>query len=224
MQLLVPDILEEASKLSTPILAAALVAGFLLWALGWFAHRFWIAFIATLGGGIAGLYWGPGFELQPWLAAVLMGLTAGLLALALARLVAFAAGGALGLAVLRYLPANWQQPIIVFLASGLVGLVLFRLWIMILTSSAGTLLMAYSGLCLAQRFGTLNLATLADGQASLLNIGCAAIAFVGVFVQFYLDRRRRHDDRRRSEGWRDGAEAFFGGRYPRSSRSYNRAG
>jgi len=48
---------------------------------------------------------------------------------------------------------TWDEPLVSFVAGGLVGLVLFRVWMMALTSILGTLLVGYSSLCLADKLG-----------------------------------------------------------------------
>ncbi len=201
MQLLAPDILEEACKLSTPIHLTALAIGFLLWAFGWTGHRFWIVLILTVGGGIVGLYAGPRYGTQPWLAATLVGVAAGMLALALVRLVAFAAGGIFAVMLAGQFAPGYQEMLVVFLVGGAIGLVLFRLWTMALTSAGGTFLMAYSGLCLLQRFGNVDVVNLTENQAPLLNISCGVVAFVGLIVQYLVDRRRRYVYDPNYRGW-----------------------
>jgi hypothetical protein len=201
MQLIAPDILEEASKLSVPVHVTALSIGILLWAMGWTGHRFWIVLVMTVAAGIFGLYAGPSYGTEPWLAATLLALAGGVLALSLVRMVAFAAGGAAAVMLLRSFAPTIAEPLAAFLVGGLIALLLFRLWTMLLTSAAGSLLIAYSGLCLAQRFGTLDVVTLADAQAPILNIACGILAFVGLIVQCLVDRRRRFDYGMRSRGW-----------------------
>jgi hypothetical protein len=223
MQLLAPDILEEACKLSTPIHATALGVGVLLWALGWTGHRFWIVLIVTIGGGILGHYAGPRYGTQPWLAATLVAFAAGMLALALVRVVAFTAGGVVAIIMLGQLAPGYQERLVVFLVGGAIALVLFRLWTMVLTSAAGTFLMAYSALCLLQRFGGLDVVALAEAQAPLLNIACGAGTFLGLIVQYLVDRRRRYGYDDRYRGWGLPFSRSYGS-YGRRGRSYRRAG
>ena len=54
MQLLAPDILEEARMLSPHLSGTGMFVGFLLWSLGGRTHRFWLAMSVTLSGGLAG--------------------------------------------------------------------------------------------------------------------------------------------------------------------------
>src|SRR5690242_15573319 len=134
MQLVAPDILMEARGLSVGVSATAFVLGLALWTLGWWRHRFWIVLVATLLAGVFGLAAGPSSGVQPMVAAVLLAVAAGALALPLSRLLTFAAGGlALWIAVHAALPA-WDEPLLCFLAGGLLALVLFRHSTMLVSS------------------------------------------------------------------------------------------
>src|SRR2546421_652405 len=88
MQLLAPDILEEAGEISVAVTAASFAIGFLLWLLGWRGHRFWIVLAATIGAGVVGLYAAPAHRTHPLLAGLLLAVAAGALALALVRVIA----------------------------------------------------------------------------------------------------------------------------------------
>jgi MFS family permease len=195
MQLLAPDILEETAQLSVAVTGTAFGVGFLLWILGWRGHRFWIVMFTTIGAGVLGLYTEPVNGTRSLVAGVLLAVAAGGLALALARIFAFGAGGVASWLLVRQFAPAWQEPLVCFLVGGLVGLFLFRIWTMLLTSSAGTLLMAYSGLSLAHKLGKLNVIDLASNQATILTCACAAVALLGFFLQFVLERRRGRDRR-----------------------------
>jgi hypothetical protein len=205
MQLLAPDILEEARGLSIPVCVTAFVLGLLIWLLGWRGHRFWIVLVTTVCAGILGLYSGALHGTQPILAGILLAVAAGALALAMVRVVAFGAGGVAAILLAKAVAPTWDEPLIAFLIGGLIGLVLFRLWTMVLTSSAGTMLMAYAGLCLAAHFGKVDIVALAQKQTLMLNLICGGIALVGVLVQYLLGRRWAEERRRRE--YRDGLYA-----------------
>jgi hypothetical protein len=70
------------------------------------------------------------------------------------------------------------------------ALLLFRLWIMALSSAGGTLLMAYSGLCLAHTFAKVDVVTLAEKRALTLNWLGGGVVLLGLLAQLLLDRRR----------------------------------
>src|SRR5438128_1917234 len=81
-------------------------------------------------------------------------------------------------------------PVAVIIAGLVLGLLLLRLWTMALTSCGGALLVAYSSLCLLDRFAKLNVVALAEGQTVWLNWMCAGLTLTGMLVQFLLERRR----------------------------------
>jgi len=196
MHLIAPEILAEARSLSVGLLIGGEVVGLLLWLFGWWGHRFWIVLVATVAAGILGLLAGPNYGLQPFVAGILLAVSAGVLALTLIRLVAYAAGGLAAWLLIRTLAPLWEQPVLCFLIGGLIGLVLFRFWTMTLTSFAGTLLMLYGGLCLADTLGGFDSVTWADEHGLLLNWALGGMTFVGLALQFFLERRRL---RKRSE-------------------------
>jgi hypothetical protein len=191
MQLLVPDILEDAQGLSAAIAGMVLAVGFFIWLFGWRGHRFWIVLAATVAAGLMGLYTAPAIHSHPLVAGLLLAVAAGALALALVRFVAFAAGGLAAWAVVHALIPAWNEPLMPMLIGGLIGLLLFRIWTMALTSSAGTLLMAYAGLCLAHKLGNVDILALAEKRRVLLNAACGGLALLGFVGQLLLGRRRR---------------------------------
>jgi MFS family permease len=190
MQLVAPDILAEAVGLSPLLSILGLLIGLMLWLLGWRAHRFWIVLITTLIAGVYGLYQAAEYRAQPLLAGILLAIAAGVLALALVRVVAFVAGGISASLLMQALIPAWDEPLVFFLVGGLIGLILFRVWTMALTSLAGTLFLAHSGLCLADRWGKLNAVAWSEGHAVLLNWLCGGVTCLGLITQFYLERLR----------------------------------
>jgi hypothetical protein len=190
MYLLAPDLLEPARGLSVAVSAAGLMLGLLLWLYGWRTHRFWIVVLTTVLAGVFGLYSGSVHGLPPLVAGLLLAIAAGMLALALARLVAFASGGVAACLLMRSLAPTWDEPYVYFLAGGLLAVFLFRLWTMALTSFGGTLLVTYSGLCLLDRLGRLNAIGLTQTRPNLLNWVCAGLTLLGVGTQIVLERRR----------------------------------
>jgi hypothetical protein len=69
---------------------------------------------------------------------------------------------------------------------------------MTLTSFAGTVVMGYFGLSLAQQFGKVQAVALAQEKADLLNIGCAIVTLLGLLTQIVVERRRA-----RFKQWRE---------------------
>jgi hypothetical protein len=190
-QFIIPEILAEARSLSMGALGMCLALGVFLWLFGWWSHRFWVVLITTVLAGIFGLYESSAFQAHQLLAGLLLALAAGLLALHLVRVLAFLAGGLAGLWAAQAVVPNLTQSLICFLLFGILGSLLFRVWMMGLTSLAGTLLTAYASLSLFDRAGTMD-AVAWTAQASIpLNWGCGLFAVIGVGMQYLLDRRRR---------------------------------
>src|ERR1700731_1635493 len=111
MQLVAPDILADACGLSVGMIIAGIILGLALWLFGWWCHRFWIVLITTVLAGVYGLYDAAVFRAQPLVAAVLLALIGGLLALALVRLLAFLAGGMAGLLAAQAIFPAFDQPL-----------------------------------------------------------------------------------------------------------------
>src|SRR5262249_36616153 len=60
---------------------------------------------------------------------------------------------------------------------------------------AGTLLLGYCGLCLADRFLKFDSTAWAGRHGPLLNAGVAALTLLGVLAQYLLERRRARKKR-----------------------------
>jgi hypothetical protein len=190
MQVVAPDILADARGLSVAVSGTGLVLGLLLWLFGGRNYRFWLVLVWTVGAGIVGLQSGVAYGIQPMVAGLLSAVAAGALALALARLVAFASIGACAWVVMHALAPTWNEPLVCFLLGGLIGLLLYRFWMMVLTSVIGTVLAAYSGLCLVDQLGKVDTVAWAEANTQLLNVLCILVAALGVVAQFLVERRR----------------------------------
>jgi hypothetical protein len=191
MQLVAPDILEEARTLSPYLSGAGLTLGFLLWSVGGRTHRFWLAMSVTLSAGLLGLTLGKQYGMQPLVAGLLLAVSAGALALSLVRILLFAAGGLAALGLMHSFAPAWDEPIAVFLVGGLVGVFLYRFWIVTFSSLIGALLMAYSALALFDQLHMVDSVAWTRKNGPLLNWGLAALIVLGILVQFLLDRRGR---------------------------------
>lgn len=200
MRLLVPDILLELRGLSPVPCGVGLGLGLLVWALGWRAHRFWIVLATTVLGGMLGLFSFRTPGVQPTIVGLLLAITVGILALPLARVLAFVAGGIAGWILVRAVAPGWEAPQISFFAGGLAGVLLFRIWMMTLTSLAGTLIMTYSGLCLADRLGKVDMLALAQKSTVVLNWACAGAVLVGLVVQYLVERWYAHWSKKDAKG------------------------
>jgi hypothetical protein len=189
MQLVAPDILSDACGLSVGLVITGMILGLALWLLGWRCHRFWIVLIATVLAGIYGLYDAALFRAQPLVAALLLAFAGGLLALALVRLLAFLAGGLVGLlAAQSMLPSC--DPAICFLLAGLVSLFLFRVSVMAITSLAGATLLGYGTLSLLDHYTNLDTVSWSGKATVLINWICGLFAVSGFGLQYFFDRRR----------------------------------
>jgi hypothetical protein len=191
MQLVAPDILEEARLLSPLLSGGGMAVGFLLWSLGGRTHRFWLAMSVTLTAGLLGLTLGKDYGMQPLVAGLLLAVSAGALALSLVRLLLFAAGGLASLGLMHTLAPTWDEPIAVFLVGGLIGVFLYRFWIITFSSLIGALFLVYSALALLDRLHMVDSVAWTGKNGPLVNWGCAALVVMGILVQFLLERRRQ---------------------------------
>ena len=187
---------KEVHELSPALLATALALGLSLWVFGWRAHRFWVVLGATLVGGIAGLMYTSKTPGIPTLVVgLLAAIAAGMLALALVRVVAFVAGGLLVYTAVLHTPLSWEYSLVAGLVGGLLGVFLFRFWTMVLTSMVGTLLSGYAAVLLLDRANVLDAASFAKQYPVLANWLWGLLSLLGLLIQFVLERRRIHKKR-----------------------------
>ena len=195
MVLVAPDILNEVRQLPWYLLAIGLALGLLLWLFGGRSHRFWLVLLMTVVGGVLGLYFGPAYDVQRLVAGLLLAVAAGALALSLARVLLFIVGGAICVWLAHTIAPAWDAPAVCFLVGGLLGVLLYRVWVTALSSLAGTLLLAYSILGLLSASGVCDAVGWAGEQTALLNWACGAFAVLGLLAQLLLERRRRRRQR-----------------------------
>jgi len=192
MQLIAPDILTEARGLSVPFCAAGIIIGLLLWLFGWRWHRFWVVLATTIVAGLIGLSGHAVIGPRMLAAGLLLAIAAGMLAIDLSRLVAFSAAG-LGcwLIVHKVLP-NFQEPTICLLGGGILGLLLYRLQLMILSGLVGTIIFGHSLLLLVEKLSEpyVTIATWSQANFLGLNIAVVVVALLGVAVQGQIERWR----------------------------------
>lgn len=194
MHLIAPDILAEARGLSPGVTITGTAVGLLLWLFGWRWHRFWTVVGVTVAGGLYGLSVGQPVGGHAVAVGLLLAVAAGLLALELARLFAFAAGGtATWLAAAALFP-NAQELGVFFLCGGLAGLLFYRLWTMAVTSLLGTLLGGHAGLVLAESLTPFDAVAWADRNPVALSVAVGLVGLIGLAVQGAQARRRNDDD------------------------------
>ncbi|HEY2784183.1 MAG TPA: hypothetical protein VGJ05_04335 [Fimbriiglobus sp.] len=183
MQLIVPDVLAEAKGLSAGAAGFGLLLGILLWLFGWRWHRFWVVFGVTLAAGLVGLNAGQAAGGQVLAVGVLLAVAAGMLALELARVLAFVAGGVAAWVAIQTMLPGARELWAVFLAGGLLGLLLYRFWAMLLTSFAGAVLAGHAGLALSHSLSGIDAVAFAATNSAALTGAVLVAALVGVFVQ-----------------------------------------
>ena len=194
MHLIAPDILTDVVALSSGLLAFGYAVGLLMWLCGWRWHRFWVVWAVTVGAGVVGLVSGRALGGHMLVAAMLLAIAGGLLAMELARLVSFAAGGLLVWLGAKAIAPAANDLTICFLLGGLVSLLLYRFWTMLLTSFVGTTLATFCGLGLVAKFLKTDVVALATNQPKMINAAVVGVAFLGLCWQSYLERRSRRGE------------------------------
>jgi hypothetical protein len=200
MHLIAPDILFEARGLSPALSGFALLVGVLIWTCGWRWHRFWVVSAVTVAGGLIGLQTGRASGGHILAIGVLLALSAGLLALELARLFVFIASGLAVWMAARLLFPNGQELWVAFLIGGLLGVFLYRFWTMVLTSATGVLLGGNALLACLDEWFHFDAAAFAARNATMLNGAAIALTIGGVLVQSLLERwHLRQQSRKKKE-------------------------
>ena len=200
MQLILPDVLTAARGLSPGAAGFLLLVGLLLWAVGWRWHRFWVVFGITLTAGLIGLTAGQSAGGQVMVVGVLLAVAAGMLALELAKILAFVTGGVAAWAAAQAVLPQVQELWAVFLSGGLIGVVLYQLWTMLTTSFLGVLVTWHAGFVLAEQFAKgFDAAKWVGDHAAALNGGVAVVAILGVLVQRWTAPRPESADEPRQE-------------------------
>ncbi len=223
MTIVATDILGDLCGLSLGLISSLVPVGVLLWLLGWWSHRFWIVLSTTVLAGIFGLLEATSWRVQPIVVAVLLAIAAGVLALALVRVITFAAGGLASIYLVQFMFPTWNQPVICFLVGGLVCLLLFRWFFMALTSFLGSAVVVYGTLALMHYHEAMDALGWAETNATFLTLLCAAMSVVGFVVQFWFERRRMRREREHDEEEGDGLTGMILGRIGFGSKSHRGA-
>jgi hypothetical protein len=184
MQLIAPDILAEARGLTGAMSGTICVLGFALWLFGWRWHRFWVVAGITLAAGLIGLNAGRGGNGGQVMAiGILLAVAAGMMALELAKVIAFLAGGMGAWLAVQWVLPQAQELWAVFLCGGLFGVLLYRLWTMLLTSLIGTLLAGHAGLLLLEPVLKFDASAWAAAHVAALNGVAVGLVILGILVQ-----------------------------------------
>jgi len=194
MMLLNPDVLTEAKGLSVGASGFFLFVGFMLWACGWPWHRFWVVFGITVAAGMFGLTAGRSAGTQVLVVGVLLAVSAGMLAIELARIGAFLGGGtAAWLAAANVVPQA-QELWAVFLCGGLLGIALYKLWTMLATSLIGTLIFAHALLLMLEQLQKFPAAKWVTMNASAVNGFVIGLMILGVIAQMKTGATKLEDE------------------------------
>lgn len=212
MAIIATDILGDLCGLSLGLISALIPIGLLLWLMGWWSHRFWIVLTTTVLAGVFGLLEATTWRVQPIVVAVLLAIAAGVLALAMVRLITFTAGGLASVYLIQIAFPTWNQPVICFLVGGLVCLLLFRWYFMIFTSFLGSTLLAYGTLALLHYHEVTDALGWADQNSRLLTSIAIGMTVVGFLFQFFVDRRRNRKDSEHGDDDADGLTRMILGR------------
>jgi hypothetical protein len=208
MQLIAPDLFAEVSKLSVGACFLGLALGLLIWLTGWWQHRFWVVAILTAGAGMYGLQQGKAAGVQPLVAGLLAALAAGWMAVELAKVLAFVGGGIAGSLLVQAFVPNVHEPLLSFLSGGLLGVILFRLWMLVLTSFIGTLTAVYAALGLGEQWLKADVTTIVAQKPGMLNLVVAAGILLGVLVQGKFDAwLSSSNDRRKTKAMKSLSDA-----------------
>ncbi|HET6575033.1 MAG TPA: hypothetical protein VFG68_15610 [Fimbriiglobus sp.] len=209
MQLILPDVLTAAHGLSPGAAGFLMLVGFLLWAVGWRWHKFWVVFGITLTAGLIGLSAGQAAGGRVMVVGVLLAVAAGMLALELAKVLAFVTGGAAAWAAAQAVFPQVQELWAVFLSGGLIGVVLYQLWTMLTTSFVGVLVTWHAGFVLAdQLVKGFDAAKWVGEHAAALNGGVAVVTLLGVLVQRLTSPRPESADESRKSPKRPAPHAY----------------
>ena len=196
MQLIAPDILAEARGLTGAMTGTICVLGFALWLFGWRWHRFWVVAGITLGAGLIGLNAGRTEGVQVMAVGILLAVAAGMMALELAKVVAFIAGGIGAWLAVQWVLPQAQELWAVFLSGGIMSLLLYRLWTMLLTSLFGTLLVGHSALLLLEPAFKFDAVAYTTEHMVVLNGIVVGVVILGILLQVAAspDESAENDD------------------------------
>jgi len=186
MQLVVPEILAEVARLSPAATGVGLLLGLAIWCTGWLRRTFWVALTVTAGFGLYGVHLGRATGSHPLVTALLLGVSAGLLSLELGRVVAFISGGLATAMFLAHFVPTFPEPLLAYLAGGLLAVLLFKLWFLAVMGFAGSMVMTYCGLALGMRSLRIDSLQLAAARPSALNATVLVLTALGMVVQSRL--------------------------------------
>jgi hypothetical protein len=183
MTMISPDVIAELNGLSIGAGGFLMLVGFLLWGFGWRWHRFWVVFGFTAAAGIVGMASGRAAGGQILVMGLLLAFAGGVLAIELAKIFAFVAGGiGFWFSVQTIFPQG-QELWAVFLSGGLFGVLLYRLWTMILLSFLGVVVSWHAAFGLAQSSGNYDAVKWVTDNTIAVNGAVVVATLLGVLMQ-----------------------------------------
>jgi hypothetical protein len=203
MEIVSSKLVSEASELPSAVLVLTAAIGPLLWVLGWRIHRALFVAASTFIGGVYGLAHGATFGLYPVVAAGLMSLSAGGLAMSTVRIGVFVViGASLELAIRATIAQHMDAPaqaclrVSAFFIGGLLSLVCYRFLIIAFTSLLGAYLLLLGGMAVAVKHGEVDTIAMASDRPVLVCATWIGIGLVGVAGQYVLEKFRVREKRR----------------------------
>jgi hypothetical protein len=183
MHLISPEVLTDAKGLSVGATGFFLFVGFLIWAMGWRWHKFWVVFAITVTAGLLGLGAGRASGTQVLAVGVLVAIAAGVLALEIAKITAFITGGTAAWLAAQAVMPEAQELWAAFLSGGLLGVVLYRMWTMLATALIGALVFWHALFLMLDTLGAVNAVEIVTQHHAALNTAILAATVIGAFVQ-----------------------------------------
>jgi hypothetical protein len=200
VQLIAPEIVAEVGRLSRSGVFAGFALGLAIWATGWMRRTFWVSLAVTVGFGLFGLQIGREAGTHPLVTALLLGISAGALAVELGRLIAFVSGGlATAITIQTFVP-SFPEPLLAYLAGGLACVVMYKVWMLAVFGFVGSMTLAYTGLVLAAMFLRLDVMTLTKTKAPIVT-GAVLVAtllsmvFQSRFEVWWQTREERNKEK-----------------------------
>lgn len=203
MQIVSSQVVTEASELPSVVLILTAAIGPLFWVLGWRIHRGLVVAASTFVGGMYGLAYGASFGLYPAVAAGLMCLSAGGLAMSAMRIGVFVIFGALlELAVRATIASHMDEQsqawlrVSSFFVGGLLSLVCYRFLVIAFTSLLGAYLLLVGGMAFTLRHEEFDTAALAAERPVLVAAIWIGLGIAGICGQYLLEKVRVKEKRR----------------------------
>ena len=202
MHMIAGEIVSAGRGLSPTLAIIGIVLGGLLWLCGWRWHRFWVVITVTVAGGLYGLQSGRDSDSHLIAMGVLVALSAGMMALELARVLAFIGAGTAMWMLAGLLFPQGRELWVAFMLGGLIGILLYRFWTMLLTSFLGIEISWHAFLILADSQNWFDGENYADRYTKVFNGAVIAAAACGIVAQSWLERwyhRRKKKKKQEAE-------------------------